>query len=120
MRIMVKELRYSRLNQPFIGKFHPYAHQLRTLDLVRDAIRKNQTICIENTSVTGSGKTLANFATAILDGVPTCGIYPTNELLFDQYVSLHNKLARGELAVLDSQGLSDIIMDQVHMRSHAH
>ncbi len=120
MRIMVNELRYDRLDKPFIGSLKPYAHQLKTLEYVRDAIRKGQTICIENTSVTGSGKTLANFASALLDGVYTVGVYPTNELLLDQYVSLHSKFTRGELAILDSQGLDDIMIGQHHMRTHAH
>ena len=120
MRILVKELRYARLDTSFVGTFKPYAHQLKTLEYVREAIKKRQTICIENTSVTGSGKTLANFAASLLDGVYTCGVYPTNELLFDQFVSLRHKFSSSELAILDSQGLDDIIEVETHMRSHAH
>ena len=120
MRIMVKELRYERLDTPFIGQLQPYAHQLKTLKYVRDAIDKRQTICIENTSVTGSGKTLANFAAALLDGTYTCGVYPTNELILDQYVALQSKFSARELAILDSQGMNDIIEEETHMRSHAH
>jgi CRISPR-associated helicase Cas3 len=120
MRILVRELRYERLSTPFIGSLHPYAHQLKTLEYVRDAIRKSQTICIENTSVTGSGKTLANFASSLLDGTYTCGVYPTNELILDQYVALQGKFSVRELAILDSQGMNDIIEEETHMRSHAH
>src|SRR5438094_940447 len=120
MRIMVEALRYSRVGAKFVGDLSPYAHQLKTLELTREAIRNNSTICIENASVTGSGKTLANFAVAILDDTPTCGIYPTNELLLDQYGAIRKHLPSAELAILDSQGLDDIIQEEVHMRSHAH
>jgi CRISPR-associated helicase Cas3 len=119
MRVMVKELRYATLNEPFIGELTPYKHQLETLKHVRTALEECQTICIENTSVTGSGKTLANFAAAILDNVHTCGIYPTNELLLDQYVSIQGHL-RPNIAILDSQGMDHIMAEQKHMRSHAH
>jgi CRISPR-associated endonuclease/helicase Cas3 len=119
MRIMVKELRYLRIDTPFIRDFKPYEHQLETLKLVRTAINRCQTICIENTSVTGSGKTLANFAAAILDNVHTCGIYPTNELMLDQYVSIREHLYPN-IAILDSQGMDDIMAEQKHIRSHAH
>ncbi len=118
MHVVVETLRYATSTSPFIGSLKPYAHQLRTLDYVRQAMEKRQTICIENTSVTGSGKTLANFASAILDGTHTCGIYPTNELMLDQQVSLDKYLHR-EMIRLDSQGLDDIIDVHPHMRSHA-
>ena len=62
MQFVVEELRYAQLNTPFVKGLKPYAHQARTLEHIRDAIVRCQTICIENTSVTGSGKTLANFA----------------------------------------------------------
>src|SRR2546426_10363906 len=119
MRIMVEALRYSRVGAKFVGDLSPYAHQLKTLELTREAIRTNTTICIENASVTGSGKTLANFAAAILDDTRTCGVYPTNELLLDQYGAIRKHLFN-ELAILDSQGLDSILEEQAHMRSHAH
>src|SRR5256885_1096403 len=109
MHVMVETLRYATRSSPFVRDLQPYAHQLRTLEHVRHAIKERQTICIENTSVTGSGKTLANFAAAILDGVRTCGIYPTNELMLDQQVSLE-KYLHNEIMLLDSQGLDDIVM----------
>ena len=119
MRIMVKELRYATLREPFIGELKPYEHQWETLKHVRAAIELCQTICVENTSVTGSGKTWANFAAAMLDNVRTCGIYPTNELLLDQYVSIRDRCG-ANIAILDGQGMDDIMADQKHMRSHAH
>lgn len=126
MQFLVEEVRYAQLDTPFVKSFKPYAksfkpyaHQAQTLRHIQSAINDCQTICIENTSVTGSGKTLANFAAAILAGVHTCGVYPTNELLIDQGVSLDPYL-RDHLALLDSQGLDDIQTEQVHMRTHAH
>ncbi len=118
MHVVVETLRYATDSYSFVGELKPYAHQSRTLDFVRHAIKERRTICIENTSVTGSGKTLANFASAILDGTRTCGIYPTNELMLDQRVSLGKYLDK-EITLLDSQGLDDIIDVHPHMRSHA-
>src|SRR5947209_13653606 len=120
MRFLVEELRYARVGGDFVGTLSPYAHQIKTLELVREGIRNNTTICIENASVTGSGKTLANFAAAILDGTLTCGIYPTNELLLDQYVAIRKHLADEEMVILDSEGLDAIMTHYPHMRSHAH
>src|SRR5437588_6641244 len=120
MRIMVEELRYATVGGQFVSNLSPYAHQLATLDHIRQAIDSNKTICIENASVTGSGKTLANFAAAILDDTRTCGIYPTNELLLDQYVSIQKHLADEEMVILDSEGLDAIMTHYPHMRSHAH
>jgi CRISPR-associated helicase Cas3 len=121
MHVVVETLRYATNSSPFVGdgKLKPYAHQLQTLELVRKALRERRTICIENTSVTGSGKTLANFASAILDGTNTCGVYPTNELMMDQCVSLGKYLAGANMMLLDSQGLDDIIDVHPHMHSHA-
>jgi CRISPR-associated helicase Cas3 len=119
MRIVVEDLRYAQITAPFIGTFDPYEHQLKTLELVREAVQKSQTICIENTSVTGSGKTLANFAAAALDGVRSIGIYPTNELMLDQHVSLKDTFSSQDILILDSQGLDGIVQAQPHMRSHA-
>jgi CRISPR-associated helicase Cas3 len=119
MRVVVEELRYAQLATPFIKPLQPYEHQLKTLELVREAVRNRQTLCIENTSVTGSGKTLANFAAAALDGVRSIGIYPTNELMVDQYGSLKGKFSSHDILVLDSQGLDGIVQAQPHMRSHA-
>ena len=120
MRIMVEGLRYTTTGEQFVGGLSPYAHQIKTLELVREAIRENKTVCIENASVTGSGKTLANFAAAILDDTRTIGIYPTNELLLDQYVSIQKHLSANEMLVLDSEGLDIIMTQETHMRSHAH
>lgn len=118
MHIVVETLYYTTASSPFVGELKPYAHQLQTLDYVRQAIKERCTLCIENTSVTGSGKTLANFSPAILDGTRTCGIYPTNELMLDQRISLGKYLDK-EILLLDSQGLDDIIEVHPHMRSHA-
>jgi CRISPR-associated helicase Cas3 len=119
MRLVVEELRYARVGGKFVASLSPYAHQLDTLQHVREAIRTNNTICIENASATGSGKTLANFAANILDDTHTCGVYPTNELLLDQYGAIQKHLPAPEIAILDSQGLDNIIKVERHMLSHA-
>ncbi len=119
MYFMVEGLRYARLNSAFVKTLQPYEHQVKTLNQVREAIKQRQTICIENTSVTGSGKTLANFAAAILDGTRTCGIYPTNELMLDQYGAIYKHLP-DDIAILDSQGLDDIRDEIPHIHTHAH
>ena len=120
MRIMVEEVRYTAQNTPFVGSLTPYLHQERTLEAVRTAVRTQKTVCLLNTSMTGSGKTLANFAAAILDGTRTCGIYPTNELLLDQYGSLARWLSEIDRAILDSEGLDAIQAELPYMKSHAH
>jgi CRISPR-associated helicase Cas3 len=119
MHFMVETLRYARLDTPFVNRFNPYPHQVDTLKRIREAIKHCQTICIENTSVTGSGKTLANFAATILDGIHTCGVYPTNELMSDQGVSLYPYLG-DEITFLDGQGLIEIRSVHSHMRTNAH
>ncbi|HXR66086.1 MAG TPA: type I-D CRISPR-associated helicase Cas3', partial [Ktedonobacteraceae bacterium] len=118
MQFMVEAVRYAQQGDSFVDTLQPYAHQARTLKCIRDAIKAGETICIENTSVTGSGKTLANFAAAILDGAFTCGIYPTNELMQDQAISL-NPYLKDQTWLLDSQGLDDIMAEQGHMHTHA-
>lgn len=119
MQFVVNEVRYAQQAEHFIEGLQPYAHQARTLHAIRQAITRGETICIENTSVTGSGKTLANFAAAILDGVRTCGVYPTNELMQDQAVSLYPHL-KGRIELADSEGLDMIMDEQEHIRTHAH
>jgi CRISPR-associated helicase Cas3 len=119
MHFMVEPVRYALHEEAFVKGLKPYAHQAQSLALVREAIKQNRTLCIENTSVTGSGKTLANFASAILDSVHTCGVYPTNELMLDQAVSLMPHL-KDEITLLDSQGLRDIREVHSHMRTNAH
>ncbi|HKZ79722.1 MAG TPA: type I-D CRISPR-associated helicase Cas3' [Anaerolineae bacterium] len=117
MRLLVDGLRYETLEAPFIGGLKPYAHQSRTLALVREAIAKNETLCILNASVTGSGKTMANFAPAILDGQLTLGIYPTNELIRDQEGALRAYLRQDDVVRIDSDEL-DYWQDVMHVRGH--
>jgi CRISPR-associated helicase Cas3 len=121
MRIVVKEVRYERLQRPFIGQLEPYLHQDNTLVEVRAAIQNRRTLCIENTSITGSGKTLANFAAAILDGQPTCGVYPTNELIQDQAGALRQYFPdsmQNGMMIVDSIGL-DEIQQAIGHRTHS-
>ncbi len=122
MQFLVDTLRYLRIKSVFVEGYKPYAHQRDTLERVRQALDARETICLINASVTGSGKTLANFAAAILDGgnARTIGVYPTNELVVDQYDSLRKHFGARALAVTDSEGLDDVLAEQGHIRTHAH
>ncbi len=119
MRVLVKELRYEQVGGEFVGALTPYEHQRRTLDVVRQAVADKQTVCLINASVTGSGKTLANFAAALLDSTPTVGVYPTNELMMDQWAALVDPIGQDNIRTLDSEGLDDIQTDNPTLRSHA-
>jgi CRISPR-associated helicase Cas3 len=102
-----------------VGGLDPYEHQRRTLEAVQKAVATRQTTCLINASVTGSGKTLANFATAILHGTPTVGVYPTNELMTDQWAALVEAMGQDNIRTVDSEGLDDIQQDEPQLRSHA-
>lgn len=119
MRVLVKELRYAQVGGDFVAGLHPYEHQRRTLDKVRQALADKQTVCLINASVTGSGKTLANFAAALLDSTPTVGVYPTNELMMDQWAALVEPIGQDNIRVVDSEGLDDLQTDNPTLRSHA-
>ncbi len=117
MRLLVDAVRYGTVDAPFVGGLKPYQHQARTLSLVRGALAKGETICILNASATGSGKTLANFGPAILDGTPTLGIYPTNELIRDQEGALRERTAAHDVVRVDSATL-DEWQDLMRVRGH--
>ncbi len=117
MRLLVGGLRYATVEQPFLGDLRPYQHQASTLALVREALAEHETLCILNSSVTGSGKTLASFAPAILDGVPTIGVYPTNELMCDQEGALRPYLREDDVVRIDSAEL-DRWQDIMQVRGH--
>ena len=118
MQLLVDGLRYETVDEPFIDRLKPYQHQARTLALARKAIADRETICIVNASVTGSGKTLANFASAILDGTPTLGVYPTNELIRDQEGALRQYLSQSDVVHVDSVEL-DHWQDVMKVRGHS-
>jgi CRISPR-associated endonuclease/helicase Cas3 len=118
MHILIDGLRYDTSDELFVGNLKPYRHQAKTLELVREALTKSEIICVLNTSVTGSGKTLANFAPAILDGIPTLGVYPTNELIRDQERTLRDYLAEDDVVRIDSDEL-DHWQDVMQVHGHA-
>lgn len=117
MHLVIDSLRYPCFEQPFIGNFQPYQHQHQTLQVVRDAVLNNKSVCILNTSSTGSGKTLANFAASILAGVATIGVYPTNELIRDQEAALSKHLTDFDIVRVDSMKL-DEYQDIMQIRGH--
>ncbi len=117
MQFTIDNLRYHRLNQPFIDGLRPYEHQYQTLQVIREAMANKRSVCILNSSSTGSGKTLANFSASILDGVATIGVYPTNELIRDQEAALHKHLPELDVVRIDSMKLDDY-QDVIQTRGH--
>ncbi len=117
MQYVVDHLRYNTLDQPFVEQLEPYHHQAKTLEEVRNAIVKNNSVAIINSSVTGSGKTLANFASTILDRIRTIGVYPTNELIRDQEAALRKHLGKLDIVRVDSERL-DGYREQMQVRSN--
>lgn len=78
---------------PVYSKWHPCAkvgsmrllqHQVETLDAFRDA----DVDVVFNMAMTGDGKSLGAFLPAFLDRKYMVAMYPTNELVCDQYSAL--------------------------------
>jgi CRISPR-associated endonuclease/helicase Cas3 len=105
------------LDEPFLDGLKPYRHQHLTRVAVERAIGAGQSLCIVNASVTGSGKTLANFARAILHDTHTLAVYPTNELIADQWRAVQRFLPVDEVVHIDSEEL-DSWQEQMQTRSH--
>ena len=56
-------------------------HQAETVKAIRDS----KIDIIFNTAMTGDGKSLAAYLETLQSGLPTIGLYPTNELIRDQF-----------------------------------
>ena len=56
-------------------------HQAETVKAIRDP----KIDIIFNTAMTGDGKSLAAYLETLQSGLPTIGLYPTNELIRDQF-----------------------------------
>jgi len=61
-------------------------HQAETIK----AIRNPKIDIIFNTAMTGDGKSLAAYLETLQSGLPTIGLYPTNELIRDQLYQIQN------------------------------
>jgi CRISPR-associated endonuclease/helicase Cas3 len=67
-----------------IGEVPLLAHQVRTLEAFRDP----NTDVIFNTAMTGDGKSLAAYLPAFQGQRSVLAMYPTNELILDQFLAL--------------------------------
>jgi CRISPR-associated endonuclease/helicase Cas3 len=68
-------------------------HQAETVKAIRDL---NIDI-IFNTAMTGDGKSLAAYLETLQSGLPTIGLYPTNELIRDQFHQIRGYLSEFNL-----------------------
>ena len=68
-------------------------HQAETVKAIRDP---NIDI-IFNTAMTGDGKSLAAYLETLQSGLPTIGLYPTNELIRDQFHQIRGYLSEFNL-----------------------
>ncbi|MDQ2905727.1 MAG: type I-D CRISPR-associated helicase Cas3' [Chloroflexota bacterium] len=67
-----------------IGSVRLLKHQVATLDAFRDP----DIDVIFNTAMTGDGKSLAGYSPAFQEGLHVIAMYPTNELVQDQFSAL--------------------------------
>jgi CRISPR-associated endonuclease/helicase Cas3 len=67
-----------------IGSMRLLKHQVET----REAFRQPDIDVIFNTAMTGDGKSIAAYLPAFQDDQSILALYPTNELIYDQYLSL--------------------------------
>lgn len=82
-------------DKSFIRELKPYAHQYVQLELVRKAFAERKNVVIWNEAMTGAGKTLANYSyLAEQKEVRALGVYPVNELVKDQFLSLEENLPK--------------------------
>ncbi|MCX7856223.1 MAG: type I-D CRISPR-associated helicase Cas3', partial [Anaerolineae bacterium] len=88
LTIHLEPIAYRLEEGPWLGDLRPYEYQRRVQERVERALGSRETLCLFLTAPTGSGKTLAAYAVPILRGIPTFGVYPTNELIKDQERSL--------------------------------
>ncbi len=117
IHIRLAPLYYKVAEGPFLFGLTPLEHQRNTLLQVERAMQEKRTLAIINASATGSGKTLANFAYSLLNrSTPTIGVYPTNELIKDQELSLCERGVK-ELIRIDSLEL-DQWQQRMEMLAH--
>lgn len=99
-------------------KPHPY--QWHAYQLVQQALKSRQSLCLFLVTPTGSGKTLAAYAHSIKTGLPMLGAYPTNDLLADQEQALRQEYERtksNRVIRIDSSALDEW---QVNLDLHRH
>ncbi|MBA4537824.1 type I-D CRISPR-associated helicase Cas3' [Bacillus aquiflavi] len=106
-------------DKPFMNEINPYAHQYVQLELIRKAFAEKKNVVIWNEAMTGAGKTLANYSyLAEQKDVKAIGVYPVNELVKDQFLSLEENLPKDsfeEFVVWTSEELN-LIKEQCETR----
>ena len=80
----IEPLAFAQTDDAWLPGYRPYPYQSRVYRRIEEALENRETCCLFLTTPTGSGKTLASYAYTILHGVPSFGVYPTNELIRDQ------------------------------------
>src|SRR5712692_6415768 len=77
---------YSEYYRPsyHIGSTQLLKHQVATWEAIRDP----EIDVVFNTAMTGDGKSLAAYLPVFKDGKATIAMYPTNELIQDQFHAL--------------------------------
>lgn len=87
---------YEQMDANWLPGLRPYIYQWHVHELIREALERNDTLCLFLVTPTGSGKTLASYAYSIKHDLPALGIYPTNELIADQQRALQPWFGRPE------------------------
>jgi CRISPR-associated helicase Cas3 len=121
LNIDIEPLSFEQTTSSWLSDLRPYVYQDRAYTLVEQALDRRETLCLFLVTSTGSGKTLASYASAINNGLPALGVYPTNELIRDQERALKPWLDpqdNGRLLRIDSKQLDDWQV-QEDLRQHA-
>ena len=121
LSVNIAPLAFARKDEEWLPTLKPYTYQSRVYHLVREALARNETLCLFLVTPTGSGKTLASYAYAITQRIPAFGVYPTNELIRDQERSLKPRLDPDDkyhLLRVDSRQL-DHWQDALDLPQHA-
>ncbi len=86
--VNIPAVAYDQENQVWLPDLKPYPYQWQALQLVQQAFKNRETLCLFLVTPTGSGKTLTSYAYSLKTEIPVLGVYPTNELIKDQEKSL--------------------------------
>ncbi|XWK91236.1 MAG: type I-D CRISPR-associated helicase Cas3' [Phormidium sp.] len=103
----------------WLANRNPYEYQWHAYQLICEAFKSKQTLCLFLITPTGSGKTLTSYAYSIQTGLATLGIYPTNELLADQeraLVTEYQQTGTNRIIRIDSTTLDHWQMELEYKR----
>lgn len=111
---------FEQVEADWLPGLKPYHYQEQVYQFVHEALSIGKTLGLFLVTPTGSGKTLASYAYAIKQQLSVIGVYPTNELMRDQYRALKPWLAphqAHQLLQIDSRQLD---MWQQALNKHSH